>query len=202
MVIYEGMEFRQPLFLCATVFLTIIIIISSGCISEVENETIAENISEVMPTPTPYDPDAYISAIPESFKKEIIEAYFQDPSTGYIIKKGYISDFLISSRTYPGTDTIFPVIVFYFHKTVSSEPESSPTRVDCNIYLGTDLANQTIQMKSDAMKNGYVWISMCGVVIRDPTLTFGEEIQVYDADKHVVVMEKRVPAEEYDRLFS
>jgi hypothetical protein len=195
------MEVRHPLLLSVVVFLTLLIIISSGCISEVDNVTIAENISEVMPTPTPYDPDAYINAIPESFKKEIIEAYFQDP-TGYIIKKGYISDFVISSRTYPGTDTIFPVIVFYFHKTVSSEPESSPTRVDCNIYQGTDLANQTIQMKSDAMKNGFVWISMCGVVIRDPSITFGELKQVFDAEKHVVVVENRLPPEEYDRLFS
>ena len=194
------MEVRHPLLLSVVVFLTLLIIISSGCISEVDNVTIAENISEVMPTPTPYDPDAYINAIPESFKKEIIEAYFQDP-TGYIIKKGYISDFVISSRTYPGTDTIFPVIVFYFHKTVSSEPESSPTRVDCNIYQGTDLANQTIQMKSDAMKNGFVWISIGSVVIREPTITFGELKQVFK-DNHVVVIEHRLPAEEYDQLFS
>ena len=195
------MEVRHPLLLSVVVFLTLLIIISSGCISEVDNVTIAENISEVMPTPTPYDPDAYINAIPESFKKEIIEAYFQDP-TGYIIKKGYISDFVISSRTYPGTDTIFPVIVFYFHKTVSSEPESSPTRVDCNIYQGTDLVNQTIQMKSDAMKNGFVWTSIGSVEIRDPTITFGELKQVFDADKHVIVVENRLPPEEYDLLFS
>jgi hypothetical protein len=197
------MTFHRPLLISAVVFLTILIIISSGCISEVENETIAQNISEITPTPTPYDPNAHISSIPVSFKTEIIQAYYQNQNpTGYIIKNGYESDFFISSRTYPGTDTIFPVIGFYFHKTISSEPESKPTRVDCNIYLGTDLVNQTIQMKSDAMKNGFVWISMCGVVIRDPTITFGELKQVFDANKHVVVIENRLPAEEYDRLFS
>ena len=200
MVIYEGMEFRQPLFLCATVFLTIIIIISSGCISEVENETIAENISEVMPTPTPYDPNAYISEIPESFKTNIIQAYYQDP-TGYRIINGYESDYFISSKTYPGTDTTIPAIGFYHYNTISSEPESSPTCVDCNMYLGTDLANQTIQMKSDAMKNGFVWISIGSVVIREPTITFGELKQVFK-DNHVVVIEHRLPAEEYDQLFS
>jgi len=147
------------------------------------------------------DPNAFISVIPDSFKKERIQAYYQDP-TGYIIKGGYISDFAISSRTYPETDTEFPIIEFYFRKTILSEPESKQSHTDCNMYLGTDLANQTIQMKSDAMKNGFVWISMCSVVIRDPTITFGELKQVFDADKHIIVVENRLPPEEYDLLFS
>lgn len=201
MVISDDMMFHHSLLLCASVFLTLLIIISSGCISDVENETVAQNISEITPTPTPYDPNAHISAIPTSFKTKIIQDYYKDP-TGYMIKNGYESNHFISSKTYPGTDTIFPVIGFYFHNTISSEPESKPTRVDCNIYQGTDLVNQTIQMKSDAMKNGFVWISMCAVVIRDPTISFGELKQVFDKDKHVIVCEHRLPAEEYDQLFS
>ncbi|MEA5037436.1 hypothetical protein SDC9_45713 [bioreactor metagenome] len=194
------MKFHQPLLLCAAVFLTILIILSSGCISERENETATENISEVTPTPPPYDPNAHINSIPDSFKKEIIQAYYQDP-TGYRIINGYESDYFISSRTEPVTGSIFPVMGFYFSNSPSSEPESKPTRVDCNIYQGTDLVNQTIQMKSDAMKNGFVWISMCGVVIRDPTITIGELKQVFK-DKSVVVIENRLPAEQYDQLFS
>jgi len=187
MVIYDGMEVRHSLLLCVAVFLTILIIISSGC------------ISEITVTPISDDLNPHISAIPVSPNKEIIQAYYQDP-TGYIINNGYESNHFLSSRAY--SDTIFPVIVFYFHNTISSEPESEPTRVDCNMYQGTDLANQTIQMKSDAMKNGFVWISSDSVVIRDPTITFGELKQVFDADKHVVVIEHRLPAEEYDHLFS
>ena len=189
MVIYDGMEVRHSLLLCVAVFLTILIIISSGC------------ISEITVTPISDDLNPHISAIPVSPNKEIIQAYYQDP-TGYIINNGYESNHFISSRTDPVTGNIFPVIQFYFHNTPSSEPESEPTRVDCNMYLGTDLVNQTIQMKSDAMKNGFVWISSGSVVIRDPTITFGELKQVLDADKHIVVIEHRLPPEEYDRLFS
>jgi hypothetical protein len=181
------MEVRHPLLLCAVVFLTLLIIISSGC------------IFEITATPIPDDQNDYTSEIPLSSNTKIIQAYYQDP-TGYIIKNGYESNHYMSSRA--DSDKIFPVIVFYFHNTISSEPESEPTSVDCNMYPGTDLANQTIQMNSDAMKNDFVWISSGSVVIRDPTITFGELKQVFDADKHVVVIEHRLPAEEYDRLFS
>jgi hypothetical protein len=147
-----------------------------------------------------YDPNAYISEIPESFKTNIIQAYYQDP-TGYRIINGYESDYFISSKTYPGTDTTIPAIGCYHYNTISSDPESEPTRVDCDMYKGIDLANQTIQMNSDAMKNGFVWISIGSVVIREPTITFGELKQVFK-DNHVVVIEHRLPAEEYDQLFS
>lgn len=190
------------LFIISIGIITAMIILSAGCISSASSEesnleNIAEVTPEVTPTSVPLDPLAYRSAVPDGPNKEIIENYYQNPA-GYTIKTVNIWNWSISSRTYPGGDITIPVIVF---SAENSNHEEVVGSTDCTRYPGTNILKQTDEMKSDAMKNGFVWIYRQTVFCKDPSISSGIMIGVFDSSNNRFVTEHRLPVDEYNKLF-
>ena len=191
------MRLNHLLLICVVV--TVIVTLSAGCVSDVtENDTGTEQISEptVMPT---LDPDAYKNNIPESDSKDNITAYFLNPIE-YSEKDYNISDVNISYRV-TGGGLLRPTIIFKVYQTTLSSP-SKLGNSDCSIYEGTDIDKQINSMKSDATKNGYVWVYKMNVIIKDSSITNGVIKNIIDSSNNRIFAEYRLPAEEYDKLFS
>ena len=194
---------NHNLFIISIGILTVILILSAGCIlsasSEQGNiENIAEVTPEVTPTSVPFDSLAYRSAVPDGPNKEIIENYYQNP-TGYTIRTAKIWNWTISSRTYTGGDITIAVIVF---SSENANHEEVIGKTDCTRYPGTDILKQTNEMKSDAMKNGFVWIYRETVFCKDPSISSGIITAVFNSSNYRFVTEHRLPVEEYEKLFS